>query len=238
MTNPTLDDRIEALRREFGDRDLEDALFAHATRRPGGGKDLLARVAVDWVSDETEYLDYAAAMAAQHEGLSGEEDRLRSWLALLALRGEMARHVAGTPAQLLDDLGRSMVERARIRGEAIRTIWQEPMLTPAAAAMALGARKTNREKVRRQRDRSWLLGLPSDGGYLYPAFQFDPERRGVFAEVRRVNELLEAATDPWGVASWWISVHDGLDARPADLVGTGRADDLVEVAEALLEPIG
>ena len=106
------------------------------------------------------------------------------------------------------------------------------------AAVALGAKPTNREKVRQYRERSWLLGLPSGRGFVFPAFQFDPERRDAFPEVRAVNERLSAASDPWGVASWWISRHARLGARPVDLVGTGRADDLVTVAEVVVEPVG
>ena len=131
-----------------------------------------------------------------------------------------------------------MLLQAQVQGEAIRTIWREPMLEPRDAALALGANRTNREKVRRYRERSWLLGLPGARGYLYPAFQFDPRRRDVFTEVRAVNERLEAASDPWGVASWWVSRHARLGARPVDLVGTDRADDLATVAEAVIEPIG
>ena len=238
MRNQMLDRRIEDLSREFGEEELADALVDLALRRAGGGDGLLARVADRWGPGDSGLLDAAATLAARHEGLAGEEEQLRSYLALFALRGEMTRRVAGTPTRVLDDLGQSMIEQARIRGEAIRTIWQEPMLTPGAAAVALGARKTNREKVRRHRERSWLVGLASGGGYLYPAFQFDSERRDVFPEVRTVNERLDAAGDPWGVASWWISTHDRLAARPADLVGTDRADDLLKAAAAALEPIG
>ena len=238
MANPTLDEHIEALSREFGETDLEDALLSRALNRQGGGKQLLSRFIVLWTLDHSEFLDSAAALAARHEGLAGEEERLKTYLAYFALRREMTRRVAGTPAHVLDDLGHSLVEQARLRGEVMRTIWQEPMLTPAATAVALGARKTNREKVRRHRERSWLVGLPSGGGYLYPAFQFDAERRDVFPEVRTVNERLDAASDPWGVASWWISAHDRLGARPADLVGTDRAGDLLKAADAALEPIG
>ncbi len=122
--------------------------------------------------------------------------------------------------------------------EAVAAIWQEPMLTPRAAAEALGAKPTNREKVRRLRERSELLGLPHERSYLYPAFQFDVNRRRIFPEVKAVNQLLDAAHDPWGVASWWISQHDRLDARPAELVCADRAADLIAVAEAMLEPIG
>lgn len=238
MTNQLLADRIKDLSREFGEEDLEDALLDLALRRAGSADELLARVADRLLLADSELLRAAATLAARHEGLAGAEEQLQSYLALFALRGEMTRRVAGTPARILDDLEQSMVEQARLRGEVMRTIWQEPMLTPAAAAVALGARKSNREKVRRHRERSWLVGLPSGGGYLYPAFQFDAERRDVFPEVRAVNERLDAAGDPWGVASWWISTHARLGARPADLVGTDRADDLLKAAAAALEPIG
>lgn len=96
------------------------------------------------------------------------------------------------------------------------------MLEPRDAALALGGRRENRERVRRYREPSWLLGPPSGRGYLYPAFQFDASRRDVVPEVRAVNEELDAAGDPWGVASWWISRNDRIDARPRDLVGTDR----------------
>ena len=83
-----------------------------------------------------------------------------------------------------------------------------------------------------------LPGLPSGRGYLYPAFQFDAARRDVAPEVRAVNEQLDAAGDPWGVASWWISRNDRLAARPRDLVGTERAGELAAAARALTEPLG
>ena len=112
------------------------------------------------------------------------------------------------------------------------------MLEARDVALALGARQENRERVRRYRERSWLLGLPAGRGYLFPAFQFDAARRDVTPEVRTVNEQLDAAGDPWGVASWWISRNDRLGARPRDLVGTERADELAEAAGALTRPLG
>ena len=128
----------------------------------------------------------------------------------------------------------AMVEQSRIRRDVMRSILQEPMLTPGDAAVALGGYETNSGTVRRYRDQSWLVGVPYGGGYLYPAFQFDD----VFPEVLTVNARLGASSDPWGVASWWLSTHDALRDRPADLVGTDRAADLLDAAAAVLEPIG
>ena len=127
---------------------------------------------------------------------------------------------------------------ACLQGEAIRSIWAEPMLESKEAAVALGASPTNREEIRRLRERSSVLGLPHGQEFLYPAFQFDPRKRAVFTEVRSVNEQLIAAEDPWGVASWWTSRHSRLGMRPVDLVGTDRRDDLDAVAKAAVEPLG
>ena len=132
----------------------------------------------------------------------------------------------------------SMVEQARIKRAVMQAILQEPMLTPGAAAVALGDYEAHSETVRRYREQSWIVGVPYGGGYLYPAFQFDGECRDVFPEVSTVNARLGASSDPWGVASWWLSTHASLRDRPAGLVGSDRASDLLDAAAAVLEPIG
>lgn len=137
-----------------------------------------------------------------------------------------------TAVELREDL------RTRIADEAIARIWREKVLEPAQVALALGAKVSNREKASSLRKRSWLLGVPRDRGYLYPAFQIDVARRRLYPEVRHVNETLGAAADPWGVASWWLSTNDRLGARPADLVGSRRAEELVQAAKAVTAPIG
>lgn len=233
-----LDQRIGDLGRVLSDADLEEALLTLMVRRGRDGGDLLARLAAEWPTEESVVLDAAASLAARHHALRGAESRLRSWLGLLTLRSDLARQLGGTPHHVLDEAEHQVLAQATIQGEAMRTIWREPMLEPRDTAVALGARGTNREKVRTYRERSWLLGLPAGRGYVYPAFQFDAERRDVFPEVRAVNERLDAAGDPWGVASWWISRHARLDARPVELVGTDRADDLTRVAEAAIDLVG
>lgn len=208
--------------------------------------------------DETIVLDTAAQIAAQHRALSNSRNDVRALLAVCALQDDVSHYIAGDPRNVIDGLERKLMDRARWRGEAMAVIWQEPMLEPRIAAVALGAKSSNREKVSQYRQRSWLLGLPSGRGYLYPEFQFGPARSDVYAAVRTVNELLSSAGDPWGVASWWFSSHAGLGARPADLVGAGSAampiaqpdcgqaadqaqhweEDLVAAAHAVIEPVG
>ena len=235
-SRPTLDERLQDLERDFSVDELVE-LISTLLSRTGAWRELLVHY-TSRVAEESDVLDAAAFLAAQHHALAGDEAWLRSWLSLLTVRNDVVRQIGGEPRHVLDEAGQGVLAQALVQGEAVRAIWREPMREPRDAAVALGARATNREKVRQYRKRSWLLGLPAGRGYVYPAFQFDPERRDVFAEVRAVNERLEAADDPWGVASWWIARHARLGARPADLVGTRRADDLVAAADAAIEPIG
>ena len=199
---------------------------------------VMARLMIDCVPEPDAWLDVAASVAAQHSAFEGREDRLRSLLALLAFQEELSRQVGGKPRDVLDEAAHLAMVQAKLRGEAMAAIWRVPMLEPKDAAVALGAKPTNRERVRQHRERSWLVGLPRDRGYLYPAFQFDLLRREVFPEVCFVNELLGAASDPWGVASWWISKNARIDAAPMEFVGTDRSEDLRAVAEGAVEPIG
>lgn len=216
---------------------LEQVLSELGAHRGSEAVDVLNRLADALPFSDASLLDAAAAIAARHRGLEGQETRLRGLLGLLTLRDALAGE--GTePHHVFDELEWTVTASARLEDEAIRTIWREPMLRPGAAAVALGARVSNREKVRRLRGRSLLLGLPHGNGFLYPAFQFDSLRRSIFSEVQAVNERLSSAEDPWGVASWWMSQHSRLGCRPVDLVGTDRADDLPAAAGAMTEPLG
>ena len=237
-SEPDLEQLIRELDRELDDEQLEFALVALAQRRGRAAPRILARLADTWPAEQAVLLDVAARLAARHQALAGDEERVRSLLELLASQHELARQLGGEPRRVLDEQERVLLLQAQIEGEALRAIWDEPMIESRDAAVALGARRENRERVRRCRERSWLLGLPSGRGYLYPAFQFDSARRDVAPEVRTVNEQLDAAGDPWGVASWWISRNDRLAARPRDLVGTERAGELAAAARALTEPLG
>lgn len=218
-----------------------EPLHEHASElgiRRGEISALVALLTDARLSGDACLLDAAASLAGRHEALLGQEIRLRGLLGLLTLRCDLARELGDDPRHVFDDMERTATASARLKGETMRTIWSEPMLKPGAVAVALGARVTNREKVRRLRRRSALLGLPHGNGFLYPAFQVDSQRRVVFPEVRAVNEQLSSADDPWGVASWWVSRHSRLGARPVDLVNTNRADALAEVAGAVVEALG
>lgn len=191
---------------------------------------------------ESDVLDLAARTAASHPALRGKVQALRSLLAVAAGWQEIVERMAGAPRRIFDPdrLADSALKQARIAGEAVATIWDEELLTSSEAARRLGASPANREKINVRRRQSRLLGLPRDGGrrYLFPAFQIDATRQEIYPEVEKINRLLDAANDPWGVASWWLAANGRLGTRPVDLVGTERAAELVPAARALLEPLG
>ncbi len=176
------------------------------------------------------------------ESLPGIQGALRSVIAVEESWLRIAEEIAGEPRRVVDlsAAADDSLCQARIAGEAMAIIWEEELLTSSETALRLGAKSSNREKVNALRRRSALLGLPREEGrrYLYPAFQIHRERQEVHAEVRKVNQLLDAAADPWSVASWWVSPHGMLDSRPMDLVGTSKASTVVRAAEAALEPLG
>lgn len=230
--------RIRTSKIGLDDERLEKVLSELGVREGSDDVTLLSHLLNALGSSDARLLDAAASFAACHNALEGQEARLRGLLGLLTLRCELARELGAEPQQVFDSLEQVVMVSAQLEGEAIRTIWRERMLKSAAAAVALGAKAANREKVRRLRLRSSLLGLPHSNGFLYPAFQFDSRRREIFPEVCAVNHRLGSDEDPWGVASWWVSYHSRLRARPVDLVGTDRADDLTAAAAAMVEALG
>jgi hypothetical protein len=153
-----------------------------------------------------------------------------------ALIGELASRAAA-----LDRIGDDLIARARISGEAKRALLAEDeLLTGAAVSKLLGSRSENaRQYANSLRQAGALLAIPRAHQYLYPAFQFDRRRKLVYPEIAMVGQLLDAAADPWGALSWWVSPNARIgNRRPRDLLGTAEAKNLRSLAEAVVEPIG
>lgn len=74
----------------------------------------------------------------------------------------------------------------------------------------------------------------TDGNWAVPAFQFD-EHGAPISVVLRVNQVLGAREDPWGVADWWLSANVWLHQPPFALVGRTPDDMLVAAAVAAVE---
>ncbi|MFB6978372.1 hypothetical protein [Streptomyces scopuliridis] len=91
------------------------------------------------------------------------------------------------------------------------------------------ARALGREGVARD-----LIRLDGPGGATaVPRFQFEAPGRPREVVVR-VNRLLGADRDPWGVTAWWLARNVWLGDPPADLLGTDRDDDLLACAGVTL----
>lgn len=83
---------------------------------------------------------------------------------------------------------------------------------------------------------SALIALPDERDRVfYPAFQVDPKKHRIHPEVEKVNVILGAAGDPWGVASWWLSPHARIGAPPMSLLGTSKSQQLIALAESLFD---
>ncbi|GAA0415178.1 hypothetical protein Acor_78620 [Acrocarpospora corrugata] len=74
----------------------------------------------------------------------------------------------------------------------------------------------------------------ADGDVQLPAFQFQESGRPR-PLVLRINRLLEADEDPWGVAGWWLGPNAWLGTVPAQLLDRPREPELLMAARALFE---
>ena len=148
-SQPDLEQRTREFAHELDDEQLEFALVELAQRRGRDAPRILALLAATWPAEQAVLLDVAARLAARHQALAGAEERVRSLLELLASQHELARRLGGEPRRVLDEQERVLLLQAQIEGEALRAIWDEPMLESRDAAVALGVRRENRERVRR-----------------------------------------------------------------------------------------
>lgn len=75
-----------------------------------------------------------------------------------------------------------------------------------------------------------------DGDQQWPSFQFARDG-GPVPVVQAVNTMLGAATDPLGVADWWLGANAWLDGRPCDLIGDIPDELLLRAARAVTEEV-
>lgn len=82
-----------------------------------------------------------------------------------------------------------------------------------------------------------LLAYADHGDHLFPTFQFDFQTHRPLKVVSRINIILEAPDDGWGVTAWWIQPHAMMPnhTAPKELLGDRNFDSsLVLMAESVL----
>ena len=165
---------------------------------------------------------------------------------------DIEQDLGGDARRAVERVFDELAAQSRLRAEARAAILAEPMFAEKDAAAVLGIDQPG--AVESLRVSSLLLAIPSDGGYLYPRFQFDTQRRAIHNTASEVNQLLEANKSPWGVAGWWLFGNDRVGARPADLLGdhqpqgdsgcaaagdgSSLRNRLIAAAKAVTEPVG
>ncbi len=129
---------------------------------------------------------------------------------------------------LADELLRLAVDGARPVTALMSTVQGRLLAAPALTW----------EQVRaggRDPQASGLIRLAHDDGEVrLPAFQFGPSGRPREL-VTRINQALDADTDPWGVADWWLGDNTWLNGVPAELLDHVDDERLVAAAMAVIE---
>jgi len=129
------------------------------------------------------------------------------------------------PALLDRDIsGPEPLDPEEIWAGARRRLLQAPSMS-AAQVTALGNDPVRSELIRLERD---------DGTAQWPLFQFGPDG-ALLPLVRRINEMLGAGDDPWGVADWWLGPNAWLDGVPAQLIGVLADEVLLATAGTMAE---
>jgi hypothetical protein len=109
----------------------------------------------------------------------------------------------------------------------------EPVRTAEETALAVPSYSDSDIRRRGIDPRQSLIGLADESGRVrYPAFQFDPTGRPIEVVVR-INSLLGADDDPWGVVDWWLAPNIWLGAAPVDLLDEPDEETLVAAAKAV-----
>lgn len=198
---------------------------------------------------ETERERAEALVALTDEVASADPDLSRYRFSLLAMMrgalsaGRVSDELAGAPRIVVDGIrlpgfdAADIAREATVRGMAKARVFDEELLTASAVSLLLGSRSKNpRQYANKLRVRGEIVGVPHQNQYLYPAFQFDEERGRVYPAAARVNAILHAAEDAWGVASWWVSMDSGIGRVPKELLGESGGDVVLEeLARGLAE---
>jgi len=220
-------------------------------------RDLVAVLVAHWgdtlphlePGDRELIADAISRMGAAKEDAAAANAAVADLTTLLVVRlppGHAVREVIAEQTRLAiapDDLPRiasalqvlALGVDAQPRGLSPMTVSAQSMAGQSAEARLLSAPALTPEQVRDSGgdpNRDDLIRLAQESGAVQlPAFQFGQDGAPV-PVVSAINRLLQVASDPWGVADWWLGANAWLDAVPADLIGRVADDLLTRAAQA------
>src|SRR5262245_48151531 len=128
-----------------------------------------------------------------------------------ALAAPETRYASVDPAEWVDLAGALRIRlnpAEPTAAEVLRRATEWLLAAPAVSEAEL------REKGQDPGDGDLIRLDRADGTGQWPAFQFAADGSPL-ALVRAINQLLDAADDPWGVADWWLGHNGWLGGAPA-----------------------
>lgn len=201
---------------------------------------------------EEGFIDFVEQALDIFPSLRRYRERLVGALRAAASSEEMTERMSGGPQRVVEfdderqattsDWPLAVLDDIAIAAEARSRVLDEPMMEAAEVSALLGSTSTNkRQYARRLRQQGKLVAVSVKNKDYYPLFQFDLERRHVRDAVVEVNQLMNAAQDPWGVASWWVTPNGALEGgrAPRDLLGDEAGERMaVSLARDLVVAVG
>ncbi len=144
------------------------------------------------------------------------------------------------PSLRVETFVRQLRAETERRNELARFVLAHDCFAQQEALSALKAEDNgcNETLLDSLREKSELIGLPRQGSYSYPAFQFNTDTGRLREEVAEINRHLGANQDPWGVATWWYMGNERLNAPPVEILKCGeRSAALLTAARAAVQAI-
>ena len=191
-------------------------------------------VAVAAARLEQEAFEVVETLVELHHDSSAEETE-RLARAYRGFRGVLPSLLAleEDPLAEFDDATEDDIYQAQIRAEFDIIGFRERLLEQCVdVKKAEELSGSKRQSLERLRSAGRLLALRVEGGrWRYPVWQFDPDcRGGVVSGLDKVIQLLHLS--PAGTAAWLIKPSEALEGRrPVDLLRSGHADRVIELAE-------
>jgi hypothetical protein len=136
---------------------------------------------------------------------------------------------------------KDLIDEARLVSEAREVVLRhQRMLSADEAGRFLGSTSSTKpsQYAHEARKRGELLGLPIRNTFVFPVFQLDRRRRTIRPAAARINQMLGAVADPWGVVSWWVGPNERVGGKtPVALLEAGDLETLERLAELEAAPL-